>query len=78
MGEKKKIDLENISEEDLLKTRICNLPLTLEGTWIQECILQLYKELEDKGIILRPVCYLADEWLTPEREGHLYHSCFLL
>lgn len=62
------IDLDNISEEDLLSTRICDLPLKIEGTWLKECIAQLYKELEDKGIVFRPECYLADEWLTPEGE----------
>ncbi|HBO97663.1 MAG TPA: hypothetical protein DE315_04190 [Candidatus Omnitrophica bacterium] len=62
------IDLENISEEDLSATRICDLPLKIEGTWLAECIAQLYKELDDKGIIFKPECYLADEWLTPEGE----------
>lgn len=62
------IDLENISEENLLATRICDLPLRIEGTWVAECIAQLYKELEDKGIVFKPECYLADEWLTPEGE----------
>ena len=65
---KKKIDLDHISEEDLLNVRISDLPLKLEDTWIQECIEQLYKELDDKGIIFKPECYLADEWLTPEKE----------
>ncbi|OGX29719.1 MAG: hypothetical protein A2705_03255 [Omnitrophica WOR_2 bacterium RIFCSPHIGHO2_01_FULL_52_10] len=62
------VDLENISEEDLLATRICDLPLKIEGTWLQECITQLYQELEAKGIVFKPECYLADEWLTPEGE----------
>lgn len=62
------VDLENIREEDLLATRICDLPLKIEGTWLAECIAQLYKELEDKGIVFKPECYLADEWLTPEGE----------
>ncbi len=62
------IDLENISEENLFATRICDLPLRIEGTWLAECIVQLYKELEDKGIVFKPECYLADEWLTPEGE----------
>ena len=62
------IDLDHICEEDLLKLRISVLPLKIEGTWLEECIQQLYSELEGKGIAFRPECYLADEWLTPENE----------
>ena len=63
-----KIDLDNVSEEALLKTRINLLPLSISGTWLEDCIKQLYQELEQKGIVFRPECYLADEWLTPEGE----------
>lgn len=62
------INLDTISEEELLARRIRDLPLKIEGTWIEECIAQLYKELQDKGIVFKPDCYLADEWLTPEGE----------
>lgn len=62
------IDLEHISEEDLLAARICDLPLTIAGTWLAECVDELYRELEEKGVVFRPQCYLADEWLTPENE----------
>ena len=70
MAERKKktIDLDHISEEDLLNTRICDLPLAIEGTWLAGCITELYAELQAKGIAFRPECYLADEWLTPENE----------
>ncbi|HPN88441.1 MAG TPA: putative zinc-binding metallopeptidase [Candidatus Omnitrophota bacterium] len=62
------IDLNVIPEEDLLKTRLCDLPVTIEGTWVKECVDQLYQELSSKGILFNPVCYWADEWLTPEGE----------
>lgn len=63
-----RIDLDAISEEDLLKVRVCDLPLTIEGTWLKECIGQLYQELDVQKIIYHPPCYLAEEWLTPENE----------
>lgn len=63
-----KIDLNTVSEEELLSARICDLPLTIEGTWLQECVTQLDQELEAKGITYYPLCYLAEEWLTPENE----------
>lgn len=64
----KKIDLDSISEEELLNLRVCDLPVKIEGTWIQDSINKLYEEIESKGIKFKPVCYLADEWLTPEHE----------
>ena len=68
LDKKKRIDLDTIKQEDLLKLRICDLPIQIEGTWLQDCIQQLYKELDGKGINFKPECYLADEWLTPENE----------
>lgn len=60
-----KIDIAHLSEEELLALRLCDLPLAIEGTWLADCIAQLYSELQGKGLKFRPVCYLADEWLTP-------------
>ena len=65
---KKTINLLNLSEQDLLSLRVCELPLSLEGTWLEECVRELYRELEDRGFRFRPSCYLADEWLTPDKE----------
>ena len=63
-----KINLDTISEDELLNARICDLPLGIEGTWLSDCIHQLYTELQNKGIVFQPACYLADEWLTPDKE----------
>ena len=63
-----RIDLEKITEPALLETRICDLPLSIEGTWLQGQINQLYQELSHHQILLKPRCYLADEWVTPEDE----------
>ena len=62
------IDLDSIAEEQLLDLRICDLPIRIEGTWLQERVAQLYQELKAKNIPFEPHCYLADEWLTPEGE----------
>jgi len=62
------IHLETISEEDLLFTKVSDLPLKLQGTWLEECVNELYKELSETGIVFKPQCYLADEWLTPQKE----------
>ncbi len=64
----KNICLETITDEELLKVRISDLPIEIKSTWVEECVQQLYQELEEKGLNFRPECYLADEWLTPQYE----------
>jgi len=55
-------------DESLLKVRICDLGLSIEGTDIAIYIDQLYSELDAKGLTFHPRCYLADEWLCPDEE----------
>ena len=74
---KKEVDLSQISEEELLELRLCDLPLNIEGTWLEGCVNQLYQELERKGIKFKPPCYLADEWLTPDNEPVIGIAFFL-
>jgi hypothetical protein len=52
--------------ERLLDLRIRDLGLTLDGTWVEDCIHELYRELERRGIALRPHCWLSDEWFSPQ------------
>ncbi len=61
-------DISKLSEEVLLNTRICDLPVSISGSWLDDCIQQLYRELDSKGIKFKPLCYLADEWLAPDGE----------
>jgi hypothetical protein len=61
-------DLNQLEEEALLNLRLCDLPVTLAGTWLEECINELYQELAGKNLVFRPKCYLADEWLSPKDE----------
>lgn len=54
---------------ELLGRRIADLGLRLEGSPVERYVLQLYAELERKGLRrFRPVCYLSDEWGCPDRE----------
>lgn len=63
------VDITNLEEAELLKIRICDLPIDIRGTWLEECVQELHRELEAKGLSsFKPECYLADEWLTPENE----------
>ncbi len=65
---KANINLLELSEEQLLSLRICDFSLSIQGTWIAECIEELYSELDAKEIKFKPQVYLAEEWLTPEDE----------
>ena len=55
-----------LPDEKLLKLRVKNLKLTLEGTWLEECMDDLHKELERRGIRVRPHAWLSDEWFSSE------------
>ncbi len=55
--------------QEILTKPIRELGLKLEGSPIERFALQLYKELERKGIRkFRPLCYLTDEWGCPSGE----------
>ena len=67
LGRKKNSpSLDKISDEELLQLRMCDLKLTIKGTWLESCITQLYKELTQKQFPFKPACYLGDEWFSPD------------
>jgi hypothetical protein len=54
------------SDAELLKMRICDLRVRIEGSELEPSIAELYRELEERNLPLKPGCYLADEWFSPE------------
>ena len=55
--------------QDILNKPIRELGLTIEGSPLQRLVQQLYRELEQKGLMkFRPPCYLTDEWGCPSGE----------
>ncbi len=58
---------EQLPDEALLQLRIRHLGLSVERPPLKERIGKLYSELEAKGILFHPKCYLADEWLCPDK-----------
>src|SRR5947207_1359967 len=59
-------DPASMSDEELLRTRICDLKLKIAGTEIESRVDKFYAELAAKGITIKPNCYLGDEWFCPE------------
>ncbi len=55
-----------LSRNDLLDERLCDLGLTIEGTELEHRVDQLYANLEDKGLSLRPHIWLSSEWFSPD------------
>ncbi|MCK4775936.1 MAG: putative zinc-binding metallopeptidase, partial [Candidatus Krumholzibacteria bacterium] len=55
-----------LPHESLLDVRICDLDVTIEGTWLERQIEQLYNELARRGLRFRPRCWLSGEWFTPD------------
>jgi len=56
----------SLPREELLEVRIRDLGVRLEGTWVEECVEELYDELAERELVLRPHCWLSSEWFSPE------------
>lgn len=61
-----KIKWSRFSDDELLKLRLCDLPIRLERTPINRRIKRLYSELNLKGLRFRPHVWLSDEFFTPD------------
>ncbi len=68
VDEKEPSKAKNWEEEraHVLAQKISEMPLKIEGTILETKIQQLYQEMEAKGLVFRPKCYLSDEWGCPD------------
>lgn len=63
----KEVELDSLSDNEILQMRVRDLNLQIEGSELKPLIERLYRELDEKEIHFHPTCYLADEWLCPEK-----------
>lgn len=56
----------SLSDNQLLDMRICDLKLTITGTYLEQRIEQLHHELADRGLSFRPHFWLSDDWFSPD------------
>ena len=49
----------NYSDDRLLKVRLKDLGVTIEGTWLEGCVAQLYEELDARALVLKPHVWLS-------------------
>jgi len=59
-------DWPSLSDEQLLDVRMCDLPLQISGTLMEERIAELERELRERGLTFAIRFYLGDEWFTPD------------
>jgi hypothetical protein len=55
-----------MTDRQLLDHRLCDLPLRIRDSLLQERIEKLYRELEARSLAFRPHTWLAEEWFTPD------------
>jgi hypothetical protein len=65
-GMARRTALDNMSFDRLLALRLCDLDVAIRGTWLEECVERLHDELAARNIVLRPHCWLSDEWFSPK------------
>ena len=61
-----KLGWEHLGDEELLDVRLCDLPLRIEGTVMEERVNRLYEELAERGIRLKPHVWFSEEWFSPD------------
>ena len=55
-----------LSDTELMKVRLCDLGLAIEGSWLEARINALYDELTVRGLSFKPHFWLSSEWFTPD------------
>src|SRR5579863_7315765 len=55
-----------LSDEELLSVRFCDLNLSIERSALKRRVHRLYRELENRGLHLRPHVWLSEEWFSPD------------
>jgi len=61
-----RVDLSDVSDETLLATRLCDLPIKLEGTLMERRVKRLHRELETRNIFALPHAWLSEEFFNPD------------
>lgn len=56
----------DLSVGELLKLRLCDLGLKIEGTTLEKRIHRLFGELERQDLRFRPYFWLSTDWFTPD------------
>src|SRR5262245_39189556 len=58
-----------MTDLQLLDIRLCDLPVRIRGTPLEQRVEKLYRELEGRSLAFKPHVWLAEEWFTPDGVG---------
>jgi len=56
----------SLPDEELLELRLKDLGVTVEGTWLEDCLLTLHDELAEHGVGVLPHAWISSEWFSPD------------
>jgi hypothetical protein len=54
-----------MTQRELLSVRLCDLNVSIEGTWLEEQIERVRDELAQRDLRFNPHFWLSDEWFSP-------------
>jgi hypothetical protein len=63
---RRKFAWEKLSDEELLERRLSGLHVSIEGTWLEDCVHALHEEMAERDLRLKPHAWLSSEWFSPE------------
>jgi hypothetical protein len=55
-----------LSDAELLRTRFCDLPLTLRNSRVERHAREIRRDLAARGIRFNPHLWLSEEWFSPD------------
>jgi len=55
-----------LSDAELLRTRFCDLPLTLRKSVVERHVREIRRSLAARGIRFQPHVWLSEEWFSPD------------
>ena len=58
--------LDTMTYEELLDTRLCDLPLNIKKSPLKKRLVRLHQELAAHGLRFEPHVWLSKEWFTPD------------
>ena len=62
----RKLAWASLPDDQLLQLRFKDLKVSIEGTWLEERLADLYDELGRRGLRIRPHAWVSDEWFSPD------------
>jgi hypothetical protein len=55
-----------LPDNELLKLRLRDLKVTIEGSPLEDRMNDLYAELDRRNLLIRPRAWISDEWFSPD------------